>query len=139
MSPSTEIVFSTPVPALLVEYCDARFDDALETALYVVVLPALFSSFTVPLNFLLYVNVKFFVVPSEDVAVAFTVTVESATLPCPRTTLAEFVNVLTGPLSTEYVPLTAFFNVSVIVCVSDVNNEPLANEVVTFGSLSGIS
>ena len=71
-------------------------------------------------------------------AVACTVTVESATLPCPRTTLAEFVNVLTGPLSTEYVPLTALLNVSVIVFVSVENVEPLANEDVTVGSLDDV-
>ena len=76
-------------------------------------------------------------VPS--VAVAFTVIVESATLPCPSTTLAVFVNVLTGPLSTEYVPLTAFFNVSVIVCVSVLNVEPDASEDVMLGSVSDTS
>ena len=58
----------------------------------------------------------------------------SATLPLPNVTFAVPVNSFTGPLSTEYVPFTAFSNERVVTAVSVENELPLASEVFTTGS-----
>ena len=73
------------------------------------------------------------------IAVVFTSISESAIFPLPISIVTLSVNCFTGPLSTEYVPLVAFFKVNVIDSVSASNVEPLAKELVTFGVSSSTS